>query len=253
METPKVLYHYTTLNTLALILKSRSISFSRADKVNDKREGLSSDVGSFAHYLFLSCWTETSEENLALWNMYTPKMRGVRIELPMPIFEIYKIDDVYQSVIPASQIIDKIKSVFILPHREFIYKIKYTDDEELLKPKILATVGGYHGFKLTEIGIYKKKLWEFENEWRFRLNIFPLDQSKKSDFFPDQFNDLIDAKVAPSISNYLVRINQESFNNMKIRVGPRRELGDMELVEALIRTYNSKAKIDVSTLEHEIR
>ena len=93
METPKKLYHYTTVNTLALILSSRSIMFNRADRVNDKREGSTSDLGSFAKYFFISCWTETGEENFALWNMYTPKMRGVRIELPIPFFEIYKIEN----------------------------------------------------------------------------------------------------------------------------------------------------------------
>lgn len=253
METPKLLYHYTTLNTLALILKSKSISFSRADNVNDKREGLSSDFGSFAQYLFLSCWTETSEENLALWNMYTPKMRGIRIELPMPIFEIYKIDDVYQSIIPENGIVDKVNNIFIIPHRDYIYKIIYTDEEELLKPRIIATIGDYSGFKLTEIGLYKKNLWKFENEWRFRLNILPINPSKKSDFFPDLFNDLIDDKVPPSISNYLIKINQESFNNMKVRVGPKKEPGDLEIVEALVGTYNPKAKIEISSLEHEIR
>ena len=206
MEIPKVLYHYTTINTLGLILQSKSINFSRADKVNDKREGSSSDFGSFAQYLFLSCWTETAEENLALWNIYTPKMRGVRIGLPMPIFKIYKLDDVYDSIIPDNEIVNKEKSIFIIPHRDFIYKINYTDNEDLLNPKILVTIEEYKGFKLTEIGIHKKNLWAFENEWRFRLNILPLDTSKDSSFFPDKFNDLVDKKVPPSISNYLIKI-----------------------------------------------
>lgn len=35
MEAPAVLYHYASLDTLALILHNRTIRFSRLDKVDD--------------------------------------------------------------------------------------------------------------------------------------------------------------------------------------------------------------------------
>ena len=68
-KLPK-LFHYTTINNLALILKSASIRFGRLDKVNDITEGEADDFHSFASYIFISCWTHNTEENLALWNMY---------------------------------------------------------------------------------------------------------------------------------------------------------------------------------------
>ena len=75
------LFHYTSINKLALILSSKKIRFNRLDFVNDPHEGKTGDFGSMAMYIFISCWTKHEEENLALWNMYTDKMRGVRIEL----------------------------------------------------------------------------------------------------------------------------------------------------------------------------
>jgi hypothetical protein len=76
------LFHYTTINNFGLILSSKEIKFSRLDKVNDPTEGLTNDFLNFASYVFVSCWTKSEDENLALWNMYTPQMRGVSIILP---------------------------------------------------------------------------------------------------------------------------------------------------------------------------
>ena len=122
---------------MALILKSQSLSFSRLDKVNDKREGSSSDYGPFAAYLFITCWTETAEENLAFWNMYIPRMRGVRIELPLPLFEIFKVHANYESIIPDKKSIDKETGIFVSPHNGSFYKIEYTNNDDLLMPKII--------------------------------------------------------------------------------------------------------------------
>lgn len=43
MEAPAVLYHYASLDTLALILHNRTIRFSRLDKVDDPQEQRSAD------------------------------------------------------------------------------------------------------------------------------------------------------------------------------------------------------------------
>lgn len=40
MEAPAVLYHYASLDTLALILHNRTIRFSRLDKVDDPQNSV---------------------------------------------------------------------------------------------------------------------------------------------------------------------------------------------------------------------
>ena len=253
MSIPKQLYHYTTINNLALILNSKAINLSRLDMVNDKREGSSSDFGSFAEYIFISCWTETSEENLALWNMYTPKMRGVRIEIPLPIFEIHKINDKYESIITQSETVNKEKGIFILPHLDPLYKITYADDEKELCPPIIVTTGEYSGYDLKKIGTCKKSIWHIENEWRFRLNIIPIDKKDKSENSVLSFADLVEAKIPPSINGYLIKIQNSSFEQMKIRLGPKLEAGDYEIIKALVKEYNQGAIIEFSSLASEIR
>lgn len=48
------LYHYTTIDTLALILKNRTIRFNRLDKVDDLEEKVVSCGVNLAQYIFAS-------------------------------------------------------------------------------------------------------------------------------------------------------------------------------------------------------
>lgn len=70
------IYHYTSIESLALTLKNRTIKFNRLDNVDDINETQFLDHygRTFSQYMFISCWTENSEKNLAFWNMYTPNM-----------------------------------------------------------------------------------------------------------------------------------------------------------------------------------
>ena len=64
------LYHYTTLETLALILKSKTIRFNRLDRVDDLEEIAISKGVKLGQYVFVSCWTKDEEESVPLWKMY---------------------------------------------------------------------------------------------------------------------------------------------------------------------------------------
>ena len=249
LEAPRLLYHYTTINNLALILQSQSILFSRLDKVNDSKEGLTADLVAWAPYIFVSCWTENLHENLALWNMYTPQMRGIRIELPNPIFPMYEIGKNKNCLISEDKVVNEDKNIFILPHQNPIYKIQYTNDSIKLNPSIIKEIG----FHIGEVGMYKKTIWEIETEWRFRLNIIPIDPNIKSNNFPDRYNHLLKRREPPSISNYILPILKSSFNQMKILIGPKMQAGDIEIIEALVKTYNPLAKFETSILSNEIR
>ena len=86
------IYHYTSIETLALILKNKNIRFNSIKNVDDINETEFSDENglNFSHHTLISCWTDNEDENLAFWNMYTPNMQGVRIKLPRSIFKIYE-------------------------------------------------------------------------------------------------------------------------------------------------------------------
>ena len=76
------IHHYTSIETLELILKNRTIRFNRSDKVDDPDE-IELEVNGlpFAKYLLVSCWSIEEEESIPQWSIYAGKSKGVRITL----------------------------------------------------------------------------------------------------------------------------------------------------------------------------
>ncbi|MCY1634403.1 DUF2971 domain-containing protein [Marinifilum sp. D737] len=245
----KKLYHYTSINNLALILKSGSIRFGRLDYVNDPTEGKSDDFHSLSSYIFISCWTENEEENLALWNMYTPDMNGVRIELEIPLFESYKVGETENLLFSKSEFLNEQDGYFIVGGLNEPYRIEYTDDIKLLQPSIRNTTG----LHVESLAKCKRSIWKVEQECRYRLDIYPVDKTIQSEYFPDRYQHLIDNQTPPPIEGYMVKIKDESFRKMKIRFSPKLKNGDKEIVHALVNTYNGSATIQESSLKGLIR
>ncbi len=245
----KRLFHFTSINTLALILKSRSIRFGRLDLVNDPTEGLISDFHSQAPYIFISCWTDCEEENLALWNMYTQNMRGVRIEMGLPIFESFRIGDDDNNLIMENEILNEEVGYFILGGSNEPQKIEYTDDENLLKPSIRNEFG----LHIESVANHKRSIWKIEQEFRYRLQIFPFDNNIQSDYFPARYEHLIESQTPPPIDKYFIKIKEDAFASMKITYGPRMQNGDIEIIESLVANYNPTAEILGSKLRGLIR
>ena len=245
---PDKLFHFTTINNLALILKSKTIRFGRLDKVNDPTEGQSEDFPSLASYMFVSSWTENSEENLAYWNMYTPNMRGVRIEMPLPFFKSYKIGNQEDLLVSEEEFVDETKNLFIIPGKNKPEKIEYSNDESKLTPKILNK----NGLKIGELGRHKRNIWEIEQEYRFRIEIFPTDPNVKSENFLDKYDHLIGVQNL-SIEGYFRTIEEASFKKMKIRLSPKAIAGDLEIITALVEKYNPSCVLEESTLKGLVR
>ena len=80
METD-YLYHYTSLEKLALILKNRTIRLSPLDKMDDRQEQKTSDVENIGRFVFVSSWADDSAESIPMWKMYTDPLAGVRIRM----------------------------------------------------------------------------------------------------------------------------------------------------------------------------
>ena len=57
--------------------------------VDDMEEASVEDFSEFGRFCFASCWTKDNFESIALWNLYTPNMGGVRIRLPQDLFSFY--------------------------------------------------------------------------------------------------------------------------------------------------------------------
>ena len=85
------IFHYTTIEILALILKHHTIRFNRLDQVDDLEESIytSGPINlNLSKYTYVSCWTKSEEENLALWKMYAG-FKGIRIAMDDNMFVSY--------------------------------------------------------------------------------------------------------------------------------------------------------------------
>ncbi|MBA4319244.1 MAG: hypothetical protein C0412_12655 [Flavobacterium sp.] len=146
MTEEKYLYHYTTIEKLALILNKQTIRFNRLDQVDDLRESTSFGKINLSKYLFVSCWTDVIEENLALWSMYSNGMTGVRISLPIDPFNYQplqkhpflniKMEEPIVSFLPIEEIFTNeyvVNAIGILKKDLFIKKVLYIDEKQLIE------------------------------------------------------------------------------------------------------------------------
>ncbi|MDX9852578.1 MAG: hypothetical protein RBS81_02170 [Tenuifilaceae bacterium] len=262
--TPDYLYHYTSIEALALILSSQKIRFNTLVALDDLTEGKCQDIKSIGQYLFVSSWTDIEQESLPFWNMYTPNMKGVRIKMPSTLFNNYYIStkgieglksDLFVSIIPQNESFKE--SYWIIPtHKNYLFRVVYTDNHDNLYPEIHSLHGDQFTMDFNKVGHFKSKHWIFQSEWRFILKILPLsyipETPKESDLIMNSLNSIQKEQSLP-FSDYFVYINELKFKEMEILLGPRHSKSDRVIVESLICKYNPTAKLYISELHGKIK
>lgn len=263
-----MLYHYTTIDTLALILKNKTIRFSRLDKVDDVEEDAFSNGVHLGQYIFVSCWTKNPEESIPLWKMYGGT-DGVRIGLDEDMFKTYILHDFNLknglhsegsmiSLIPPKDIVAT--NYMIMPivkgnMRSFFYReVEYVDDVKsevkdafklTLKDNNLADTNINFG----KIGRYKNKRWTFQEECRFVINVFPfnplyIDQNMVSTVCTQCY---LQSKLLP-FSYYDMHLKNEAINEVEVTMGPNLTEGQKTIVDALCKQYTNKGNVVESRL-----
>ena len=248
------IYHYTSIETLALILKSKSIRFNNLENVDDLNETeFSDEFINLSSHTLISCWTKSGEENLAFWNMYTPNMKGVRIKMPKNLFKNYSFTTenvmyakdnslILKSLVPKSETFND--KYLIIPFSDYLFDVVYTDDIELLKPRIYHENGEKHVVKIGDIAKYKSTIWQFQQEIRFKLFILPTKDYDGNPLNPlDDFRKIMLKNIRCPLQSYFIKIEDEAFKKMEITLGPKCSMAEELILEALIEKYNSKAVI----------
>lgn len=189
MTQIKNIFHYTSVENLALILSSRKIRFSRLDGVDDALEGPVIDGIHFNKYFFVSCWTSLSAESIPQWYMYTDKMTGVRIELPSypfinklltppPSWSHYEQEGTLSGPLGFEEMFKP--TYMLLPmfmnSEQFAGSVEYVDDVEQRYRQAVSidrANGRISIYKPHELIRFKTKHWEFQSEYRFSLFALP--------------------------------------------------------------------------------
>lgn len=284
MTKPDFLYHYTSIDGLAHILKSKQIRFSRLDLLDDANEGQSKDSVDWRKYYFVSCWTADDEESIPLWHMYTPEMKGVRLKLPTKIFKSHEIN--LSEVPKFIHLADTTKApegsnirvisympydvlhgedYFVMPNffndETWPLRVEYTNDEALLNQDL---IGYNEHLQMTsinsfEVAKYKKEVWSFQDEWRFRICCFNAaprslkDEMSENDYYDLMVKELSTLGRGISQQYFFMDIDDSAFNSLEISLGPKLELAQEVIVDALVKTYCPTANVTKSTLSGQIR
>ena len=278
------IYHYTTIDTLALILKNKTIRFNRLDNgLDDLEEGGVTSCGvQLGNYGFVSCWTENEEESLPLWKMYTDNGVGVRIALEQDMFRDYvysgivKIGDINfnaeasgwtRTKTPIEDMFNPHYMVFTLLSSEvnqcsFYRKIEYVEDVgSMLKDcvtieKVSDRLNRIN-IRFQDIGKYKHNRWAFEQESRFFLFIIPGYNIKMNANINVEFNQWLynvwTKNIKNEITNYYMHLKENIFDDMEITLSPNFPISKRIMVEALRDKYAPKALINNSLLESAVK
>lgn len=277
------IYHYTTIDNLALILKNRTIRFNRLDNgLDDLQEGsISSNGVKLGNYGFVSCWTENREENIPLWKLYTDNGVGVRIALDKDMFKDYYYSDIVEfngirfnakasgwqiTKTPIEDMFNPSYMVFTLlssdiDKGQFYRKVEYVDDvnERITDSVTIEKVTNELNridVKYADIGKYKHKRWAFEEETRFFLFIIPGMKFEMGPQVTMDFNqhlyDVWTNNIRNTISYYDMHLKDSIFDDMEITLSPNITTAKRIMVEALKDKYAPKADIKSSLLEKTV-
>lgn len=270
MDDFEYLYHYTNIETLALILKNRTIRFNSLDKMDDLQEQQTADIKNVGQFCYISSWTDDDTESIPMWNMYASLNLGVRIKLRKNPFKIYcntaealsKVvnatvtDDsnsvAIQSIIPLTEMFSKGFFSVQAMSNELLFKVEYTDDKEKLYPYLLKEEGDSFSIALGELGKYKNLHWKFQSEWRYILYVLPfnLNQPVENSYKDFQLiaNKLRLGTEKQPFPYYDLHISDKAFEDMQITLSPRISAGSRIIVENLIEKYNPVAELSESHL-----
>lgn len=231
------LHHYTTIDSFEKIIKNKNIKFNRLDKVDDKAEWMNDsylkDVKiKLGKYAFVSCWNCQDKENIDLWNRYADNNSGVRITLDSDMFVTYDVFTRNKSFFRnescvfgdfcISSYIDDVEPVKV----EYYENIRPFYDEAIKQFDVGAV------FNLSNIGKYKKKEWEIQNEYRFILHAIPIDL--KFGRTPLAIGKALINNIEISRDSLFIQLREDSLKKIKVTMGPKSTEEDNKRVVSIL-------------------
>ena len=272
------IHHYTSIDTLALILASKKVRFNRTDRVDDITESQRHPRIRFGSYFFVSCWTHDQAESIPQWHMYTDRMKGVRISLPVMPFQQkrlvprpgWKVETHGALHAPLSLDEQFGPNYFVVPMfldlKHFGGAVEYCDDTESRYEKAITlhedkgrmSVQISKPFDLVRL---KRSEWAFQKEYRFSLFVLPSlpvpADGPGSEAFASAFPNHVATALArgspPGIDYLDVDLSNEALGEIEITLGPLCSEGSKLAVRALAAEYAPGARVTESRFTGSIR
>ena len=251
---PTSLYHYTSIDTLEAILKTRSLKFTRLDKVNDPEEANALDIEKAASLVFVSCWSAQARESIMMWKMYGGNARGVRIAMPHNPFlgrdrpKVFEKGGAQQIISARLEITrsnggEKMTTSCISGPN----KIYYTDDPKFREVKCLEEEMGEITLQLHDLGMVKNSYWAQEEEWRYKV-LATMQEAKI--FAKPELDSLgLNLSKSPVKQNSLfVPIDKSTFGEIEVVLGPLATSDDECRVRGILAALAPKVTLTRSAI-----
>lgn len=265
------LYHYTSVDSLALILKNQTIRLNTLDKMDDLQEQKTRDIENFGKLFFVSSWTSDETESIPMWKMYTSPKSGVRIKMRknpfkrtpttgsdlINAFGYVPTDDGSKTFAQDTflNLVDLMKLGVYCPQAwngDILHEMIYTTDKRFLEPQVVKTEGDEISISFSELGRYKNEHWKFQKEWRYLMSFMPMDFRLSPEEMYRKFNktalEIISGTASLPITYFDLVINEECFKEMEITPSPQITAGYKVLLADLVEKYNPSATILESSL-----
>ncbi len=244
----KYIYHYTSIKTLALMFSNKTLRLNSLSNVDDMEEGQVNWFGDLSKYVFVSSWTKDNFENIALWNMYTPNMVGIRIGIDPKKVVVIKNNNNSIHNIRSN------KTILAFQNDNFLIDVVYTRDPTInLIDEISSNISRK---EIAQIGKIKNMLWKFQNEVRFILMALPSNKVLYTTSYLSLENRFFETILHHGNSNinYIdLKLDDNVWENAEILLGPNTDLGDERIVRSLIKTYYPHFNINLKKSSLRIR
>ena len=140
--------------------------------------------------------------------------------------------------------------------------VVYTDDPYYLAQNAIFNTGTHTALITTNAGKYKRRIWEFQQECRFKFLVYPMEAKIVENLGKTE----IDLNQMFSISGQCMRnvllnkqpISQEYYDaamsstaldNLQVMLGPRSSEAQETIVKALLNQYAPKSILKHSMLK----
>lgn len=253
---PNLLYHYTSFETLKLILKNNSFRFTRLDKLNDPMEGYLLKYENYRENIFVSSWSAVAKEQIPMWKIYSNDFKGVRIGMPVNLFNFNddmlirtfgypkkflassKLDKSYSIIKSFNE--DKSNSNIVLEEISKVFgpcQVNYKSNLRKLNENVIKNVSDKNGIisvtiNFYELGQQKISDWKYEREYRYLIfynNI--VATSARDDVFNGNYEN---HKIETEFLD--VNFNENALNGIEVIMGPNSSEKEIEEINQILKS-----------------
>lgn len=242
----KMFFHYTNLESLLYILSSRSFRLSLISLINDpEEENRFDDIKK--NKVFLMCFSHHQDESIPLWKIYSKDKFGLR--LGFQSIDFFKDIDRYYYLSNNKRI--KFPTELWGIRDSSVLDVEYVDDPyshvDYMDP---LDTGAQIPYPIN-LGIVKRKAWEYEAETRARVYI-DVGKGATSRLWETESLECRN----PSINYIYCSLKDEELYRMNITFNPftNKEMKDsiIQEVTSYLPDFNPENFVN-SELENKIR